>query len=146
MINVPMNAVPAMMPTPMPVQGPEEKQYNAVAITVHKPTVETVANNQNSPYVYPQASVYSYPAASIYGMPTTPAQAEVQPTANPAMLAVPAEQTAQEIVQPQTYQVPESVLPESKPVEQLPASTPVEPVQQTEDTLVEQPKEVIAQA
>lgn len=140
-----MNAVPAMMPTPMPVQGPEEKQYNAVAITVHKPTVETTASSPNSPYAYTQASVYSYPQASVYGAPIAQEQPAVQP-ANPAMMAVTAEPTAQETEQTQSYQIPESVLPESKPIEQLPAAASVEPVQQKEDTLVEQPKEVIAQA
>lgn len=102
MINAPINAMPAM-PVPMqPVEQP--KQFNAVSITVHKPTVE--AGSNASPYNYPQASVYAYPQGSVY-----------QPAA-PVSTPAPA---AQEIQQPAQYQVPEPVIaetPEVQPQEQ----------------------------
>lgn len=136
-----MNVTQGMIPAVMPAQAHDEKQYNAVAITVHKPTVETSANTPISPYVYPQAPIYNYPQTSVYDAPSAP----VQPEAAPAMAAVPAEPAAQEVTQPQPYTVPESVIPETKQ-EEIPASIPAAPEQQVENTAAEQPKEVIAKA
>ena len=90
MINAPINAMPAM---PVAMQPAEQtKQFNAVAITVHNPTVEAGTQGP-SPYNYPQASVYSYPQTSVY-QPAAPVNA-------PA---------AQEVQQSEQFNVPEPAI------------------------------------
>lgn len=137
MINAPMNVVPGMSPVGVQPQVQDEKQYNAVAITVHKPTVEAPANNMPGPYTYPQAPIYNYPQASVYNPPMVPEAA-------PAKVAVHNEPAAMEIQQPQTYQVPDSVIPESVAAQPTPLAA--EPLQEAENTAAEKPQDVIARA
>lgn len=97
MINAPIYAMPQAA-APMHTVTPE-KQFNAVSIKIDKPTVEAGSQTE-SPYNYPQASVYAYPQANVY------------PPAAPV-----SEVPAQEIKQPEQYQVPEPVITEAQPQE-----------------------------
>lgn len=142
MIQVPMNvtqgmiAQPVAYPAPQYVASqnpapvytePDQKQYNAVSITVHKPTVEAGSTdnaNQFNPYNYAQAPIYNYPQASVYADPML---AQYQQMQQPAA-ALPAYEASSAVLPAQPAQIPDAEPIVSDSQTQIPQS--VIPVQE----------------
>lgn len=115
-MNVTNGMAPMQMQQPQfvaaqPAVQEQQQQYNAVSITVHKPTLDAPGAQQPvqvteapvNPYSYPAAPIFNYPQGSIYG-------SQPQPEAMPL---------------PAQYNIPQSVIPAAEP-NALPAAAPVE--------------------
>lgn len=154
MIQVPMNVTQGMIAQPMAYPAPQyvasqnpapvytepdQKQYNAVSITVHKPTVEAGSTdnaNQFNPYNYAQAPIYNYPQASVYADPMLAQYQQMQQPAAalPAYEASSAALPAEPIVSDSQTQIPQSVIPVQEAP--IPAETIAETVP-VQDTVVQ---------